>query len=111
MSFKGKIHNYNYVPLFIHDGTICLLSAAAYYGYIKKTPKEIDVAVPQGSNFRCKYKHPPFKFHYRIQEKYSEGAITIRDDVNAYKIYNKERTVCDVVYDRKKLIKLLSKQF
>ncbi|MCD7808727.1 MAG: hypothetical protein LUH02_05235, partial [Erysipelotrichaceae bacterium] len=108
VNYKGRIHDYNYIPLFIYDGTMCLLSAAAYFGYIKK-PKEMDIAVPQGSNFRSNYKHPPFRFHYLTKEKYKIGTIEIKDDINSFKIYNKERTICDIIHDRKNIDKKMIK--
>ncbi|MCD7892675.1 MAG: hypothetical protein LUG60_03145 [Erysipelotrichaceae bacterium] len=102
MHYKGHIYDYHYMPLFVYDGTLCLLSAAAYYGYIDDV-KEIDVAVAQGTHFRSSYQHPPFRFHYYSGDKYALGVLTIHDDVNTFKIYNKERTVCDVIVNRKNI--------
>lgn len=102
LNYKGIIHDYNYMPIFVYEGTLCLLSAASYYGYIKDQ-KYLDIALPQGSHFRSKYSHPPFRFHYYSIDKYTIGTTIIKDNVNTFKIYNKERTICDLILERKKL--------
>lgn len=101
--YKGLINDYNYVPMLIKNGVVCLLSAASYYGYTTYRPLSIDVAVPQGSNYRGQYDYPPITLHYLVARKYNIGITTIQDDVNCFKIFSKERTVCDILMNRTKI--------
>lgn len=103
MEYEGLINDYNYVPLLIKNGVICLLSAASYYGYTTYRQMSIDVAVPQGSNYRCKHDYPPITLHYLVTRKYNEGIVSIHDHVNTFFIFNKERTVCDILMNRTKI--------
>lgn len=103
MNYKGLINDYHYIPLLVKNGVICLLSAASYYGYTTYRQTSVDVAVPQGSNFRCQYGYPPITLHYLVPRKYNEGIILVKEDANTFLIFNKERTVCDILMNRTKL--------
>ncbi len=76
-------------------GIICMLSAADYYELTTYAPWRIDVSIPHGYRNR-KIEYPPVKvFHFR-EKSYGLGIEEISTKNGNFRIYNREKTVCDV---------------
>lgn len=84
------------------NSVICLSSALAYYELTTFNPSEITVAVPHNTpKFELDY--PPIKVYYFSDSFYHIGINEIGLEHGTIKIYNKEKTICDMFRYRKKL--------
>lgn len=82
----------------IPEAILCMESALYYHGYTDRTPNCFHIAVDRDSNKR-KYKidYPIVKPYY-VEAKYLEIGL-MEGEINGTKVrvYDKERTVCDVL--------------
>lgn len=76
-------------------GVICLGSAVNYYGLSTYNPAEIHVAV-LNSDKAVKIYFPPVKFYFFRNEQYTNGIKTIKTIFGDIRIYEIEKTVCDM---------------
>jgi predicted transcriptional regulator of viral defense system len=74
---------------------ICLLSAASYYELTTFNPPEVYVAVPNNTD-RFTLHYPPIKVFYFSDNNYEPGIETLETKSGIVKIYNKEKTICDL---------------
>ena len=81
---------------------ICLLSALSYYELTNFNPSEITVAVPNNAP-KFKLNYPPIKVYYFSDTSYPIGIDELKLKHGTIKIYNKEKTICDMFRYRKKL--------
>jgi predicted transcriptional regulator of viral defense system len=86
----------------IPEGVICLASALELYGLTTFNPSEIYVAIPNSSK-KPKIDYPPVKIFYFRDRFYKPGIEEIKTKDVTVKIYNKEKTVCDMFRYRKKI--------
>lgn len=86
----------------IPQGVICLISALEFYDLTTFNPSSIYVAVPQP----CKIPqiiYPPIKAYYFSKNIYETGIEHIKTRYGTVKIYNREKTICDMFRYRNKL--------
>jgi predicted transcriptional regulator of viral defense system len=81
---------------------ICLLSALAYYELTTFNPSEITVAVPNNTP-KFKLDYPPIQIYYFSDSFYPLGIEEIKLKHGIMRIYNKEKTICDMFRYRKKV--------
>ncbi|MBA4313541.1 MAG: Abortive infection protein AbiEi [Chlorobiaceae bacterium] len=81
---------------------ICLSSALRYYNLTTFNPSEVTVAVPHNTD-RFKIKYPPIRVFYFPNAFYSPGIEKIQIKSGTIRVYNKEKTVCDMFRYRNKL--------
>ena len=86
------------------DAILYLESALSYYGYIDRTPSSWHVAIKSTSarerfNIHCLSMKP----HFITPSKYPIGLSKARIDGFGIKIYDRERTICDVLSHKNKL--------
>jgi len=86
----------------VRTGVICLLSSADYYGLSTFTPKRVHVAIPHGYK-RQAVEVPPTRFFMFREKGYSVGIETVDTEIGSFKIYNREKTVCDLFRMRKSM--------
>lgn len=93
------------------DAVIYLLSALYIYGYIDRTPNEWHLAVARGSSRpRFEIEYPKVKPYY-IHEKYmSIGKIKDVYEEQEINIFDRDRTICDVVRNANKIDKEIINQ-
>lgn len=101
--YEDIINDFNYIYAYIPEGVICKLSAANYYGYTNYMPKHIDVAVQHEKKINKLPNYPKVKLCYPIGKRYSSEIIEIKNDIDHFKIYSKEKTVCDILINRTKI--------
>lgn len=93
------------------DAVICLLSALFIYDYIDRTPNEWYVAVPRGSSrSRFDIKYPKIKPFYINEEYMSIGNVKDVYEGQEINIFDRDRTICDVVRYSNKIDKEISNQ-
>jgi predicted transcriptional regulator of viral defense system len=86
----------------IPDGVICLASALEKYGLTTFNPSEIYIAIPSAGKIP-KIEYPPIKVFYFRDRFYKTGIEEIKTKNFTVKIYNREKTVCDMFRYRKKI--------
>ena len=88
------------------DAVIFLESALMYYGYTDRVPSSWQIAVDKHSNKRqYKIKYPIIEPFY-IEPKFLEiGIDKIQTEYLKIRIYDRDRTICDVLRYEKKLEK------
>lgn len=101
--YEDVVNDFNYVSAFIPDGVICKLSAANYYGYTNFMPRNINVAVPYDKKINNLPDYPPIKLCYPKGNRYSSDIVEINTELDHFKIYSKEKTVCDILINKNKI--------
>jgi len=86
----------------VHKGVICLLSALDYYDFTTFSPWEVHVAIPHDHK-KPKIEYPPVRFFHFRENTYSLGIETINTEFGPIRIYNREKTVCDIFRFRNRL--------
>lgn len=86
------------------DGVLCLESALDYYGYIDRTPSAWHIAV-EGTTARTRFNVNcvRVKPHFVVAAKFPVGMETVEIDGCRIRIYNRERTMCDLLSHRNKM--------
>lgn len=86
------------------DGVICLESALDYYGYTDRTPVAWHLAVDSKSTrTRFYLDYPIVKPHFIRSDRYPVGIVTGEIDGKKVKVYDRERTICDLLLHRNKV--------
>ena len=103
MTFTGNDNDFYYAYAYASNGIICLLSAAVYYELSTFRPDAIDVAIPRKSRVSTLPEWPELRLHYFTDDRYSAGIIKVSDGENTFRIYDIEKTVADIVYNRREI--------
>lgn len=86
------------------DGVLCMESALDYYGYTDRTPSAWHIAVDSTSTrTRFYIDYPVIKPHFIRKERYLIGITETEADGQSIKIYDRERTMCDLLLHRNKV--------
>ena len=81
---------------------ICLTSALAYHELSTINPSIVTIAVPQNTDqFILEY--PPVKVYYFSNNVYSLGILEKSTTSGIFRIYDAEKTICDMFRYRNKL--------
>lgn len=83
-------------------GIICLVSAISYYELSSVNPAEVYLAIPL-SEKPPKMEYPPIRVFYWTERNYNLGIEEIKTKAGIIKIYDKEKTICDLFRYRDKL--------
>lgn len=101
--YTGETNDFYKVPVHAEQGVVCLISAAVYYELSNERLKQIDIAIPRNVRIPESPDLPAMKFYRMVEARYSMGIVEIKEEGNAFRIYDKEKTVCDVIYHRNKM--------
>lgn len=88
------------------DAVLCMETALFYYRYSDRNPAEWDIAIDKNtSRQRTKIEYPFIKA-YRVEP----GLVTLGEtegeiDFHKVRIYDRDRTICDVLRNRNKMDK------
>ena len=100
-------HSFSDIPVITRlfpDGVICMESALDFYGYTDRTPSAWHLAVDNKSTrTRFYIDYPIIKPHFIKRERYNVGIEEAEIDGKLVKIYNRERTICDLLLHRNKV--------
>jgi len=81
---------------------ICLTSASSYYELTTFNPSYITVAVPHNTpGFKLEY--PPIQVYYFPHKYYETGIDQVKTKSGIIRIYNLEKTICDLFRYRNKI--------
>ena len=87
---------------FFPKAVICLESALAYYDFSTLNPHQVSVAIERDSKVKLP-QYPPMKLYYFSDKMLNLGIEQVNTERGAFRIYSKEKTVCDCVRFRNKL--------
>lgn len=86
------------------DGVLCMDSALDYYGYTDRTPSAWHIAVTSTSTrTRFYIDYPIVKPHFIQKDRYLIGITEVEVDGQSIKIYDRDRTMCDMLLHRNKI--------
>jgi predicted transcriptional regulator of viral defense system len=81
---------------------ICLISALEYYGMTLQNPSVIYAAIPN-SGRKITLSYPPVNFFYFSKRLHELGIIKAAAAGGAIRVYELEKTICDLFRFRKKI--------
>lgn len=84
------------------QAVIALVSALAYYEFTTFNPSKVHLAIPNDAK-PAKLNFPPVEVYYFRKNQYEVGIEEETIQGHSVKIYNKEKTVCDMFRYRNKL--------
>lgn len=86
------------------EAIICMHSALYHYGYTDRTPDSFHIAVDRNCNkSKLKFDYPPIKPYFLISDYINLGVEEAFIDKVKVKIFDKERTICDIIRYSNKL--------
>ncbi|HAF85476.1 MAG TPA: hypothetical protein DCG32_03740 [Sphaerochaeta sp.] len=91
-----------YVDGYVEQGVVCLMSAAVYHGMSTFRPSQIDVAIPSKSKVSILPDWPSIGIFYFSDSRYQLGIERIPFEGGSCAIYDKEKSVCDLLTYRNK---------
>lgn len=86
----------------VSRGIICLISALNSIILVLSITKKIYVAIPHSAK-KVKIDYPPVKFFFFRKRFYEVGIENIKTKFGTFKIYDAEKTICDMFRYRNKL--------
>ena len=102
-NYNGEINDFYAVSAYAKQGVICLISAAVYYELSSERQSQIEVAIPRNARIPESPDWPAMKFYRMTEPRYGMGIVEVQERGNSFRIYDKEKTVCDVIYHRNKM--------
>ena len=103
LCYQGEKRPFYYIGAYTPEGVVCLRSAAAYYGLTAAMPEVVDVAIPRKARISTMPEYPPLSVSYYADSRYETAIKTVREGNNSFRIYDKEKTVLDIVSSRDKI--------
>lgn len=103
LMYSGEPNDFYAVSAVSEKGVICLLSAAVYYSLSEERPSAVDVSLPRGTRIPNQLEWPAMSFFVFSHERYQTGIKTVNEDGNIFRIYDVEKTICDIVFYRNKI--------
>lgn len=86
----------------IPNGVICLISALAFHELTTQIPHFVHVAIPHNA-YKPSLEYPPVRFYWYREKSYETGVEEHTIDGCTIKIFDREKTLVDVVKYRNKL--------
>lgn len=87
----------------VPEGVFCLFSALAWYELTTYIPKEYNMAIYTYSRKPVVPDYPPIKLYYYSEKRFARGVNTVEVDGHQVKIFDLEKTICDMIHYRNKL--------
>ena len=103
VSYKGKENDFYFVPAYVPQGVICLMSAAVYYNLTSFLPDRIDVAVGQKNAISTNTGSIYIKPYYFSEKRLALGVKKAKEGKNLFRIFDMEKTVIDIISFRNKV--------
>ncbi len=97
LCYRGKKFPFYYIEAYTPEGVVCLRSAAAYYHLTDCGSGEVDVAIPRKARVSTMPEYPSIAVSYFAQKRYETGLETVCEGSNSFRIYDREKTVLDVI--------------
>lgn len=102
LTYHGEDHEFLYVSGYVAQGVVCLMSAAVYHDMSTFRSNHIDVAIRHKSKVSVLPDWPRIKIFYFSDKRYDIGIQTISCEGGFFRVYDPEKTVCDLLVYRYK---------
>lgn len=102
-NYRGEESDFYYAAAYVPNGIIGFMSAAVYYGLSNFRPTDVDVIVKANSYVPSFPDWPPIKLHYMEEKYYSFTIITVNENGNEFRIYEREKVVTDIIKYRERI--------
>lgn len=99
INYTGELTDFFYIPVYIPQGVICLMSAAVHYDLTDYMLDSVDVAIPRKSRVSTLSNWPNIDLYYYTDYRYKLGI----EENNGIRIYDIEKTVVDIIYYRERM--------
>lgn len=86
----------------VPGGVICLTSALAHHDLTTFNPSRVSMAVRKGSRIPV-VDYPPAEFFIFSQPSFELGIDTVKAGDFSFRIYDREKTICDCIRFRNKI--------
>ena len=103
IGFEGDESDFSIVSAYAPRGVFCMMSAARHYGLTTFLPDAVDVAIGRTMKISTLPDWPDVKVWFFPENRYSTGVVEESDGSGAFKIYDIEKTVVDILYYRNKI--------
>lgn len=106
--YKWRDYDFDYdfelveVSKIIPSGVLCLKSALAYHGLTTYNPWQYEVAIERSGKVNLP-SYPPIKVIFFTKTLYEMGVMEVDIEGHKVKVYDLEKTICDVVRYRNKI--------
>lgn len=102
LNYRGT--EFDFLPLspYLSKGVVCLMSAAVYHGMSTFRSSQVDVAVPLKAKVSKLPSWPTIGIVYFDTARYETGIQTVKIEGGSFRIYDREKTVCDLLTYRNK---------
>ena len=101
--FQGFYNELYCVGTHMQKGVVCLLSAAFHHGLIQDSPSAIQVAIDLKRKKAVLPDKPKFEYFMFDLTRLNTGVVEVRDEIGMFRVYDEEKTLCDLVFYRNKL--------
>lgn len=101
--FEGNYNELYSMGILMRKGVVCLLSAAYYHKLINEKPEEISIAINLKRKRAVLPERPKFNYFMFDVKRLETGVVEIKDEIGYFRIYDKEKTICDLIFYRNKL--------
>lgn len=96
----------NLINILFPEAVLCMETALFYYNYIEKKPEEWNIAIDKNiSRQKTNIDYPLLKVYRLEPELVPIGETSALIDDVKVKIYDRERTICDVLRNMKRIDK------
>ena len=102
-AYSGDESDYAAAMAYVPRGVICMMSAARYYGLTNYLPDAVNIAIERDMKVSTLPEWPQIYLWYFPQIRYETGVVTGQDEGGAFRIYDIEKTVADILYYRNKI--------
>jgi len=102
LKYKGDDSDFLYVSPYVNLGIVSLMSAAVFHGMSTFRSTQIDVGVPQKTKITKLPPWPTIGIYYFDKARYETGIQTVEIEGGSFQIYDREKTVCDLLTYRNK---------
>lgn len=100
---QNEYHEMEEVSRLVPQGVLCLFSALAWHELTTYIPKVSAIAIPIKARKPVLPKYPPIKIYYFSDVRFETGIEIIHINGHPVKIYDLEKTVCDIILYRNKI--------
>lgn len=101
-NYQGDFNDFETVCAYVHQGVVCMLSAARFYNLTNYIPDSVDIAIDRKMKISSYPASPSINVWYFSNERYEEEVITMNKE-SKFKIYSLEKTVIDIIYYRNRI--------
>lgn len=99
----GTVNELVEVAKLVPKGVMCLLSALSYYEFTTYNPWEYQIAIHRSSKKPKLPDYPPIRIFYLSDTQYHLGISEVDFEGAIVNIYDREKTICDIVRYREKI--------